>query len=94
MPSSPTAAVAASRICWVISSRPIWIGTRISSSSRPVVAVSSGSRLLLRTISIRSCRATAFRVSPSRMSSSLDWAPRSSRNRWKKSNGSVMRQRA
>jgi len=57
----------------------------------PVAVVSTGSRLLVRTISIRSCRATALRVSPSRMSSSRDCAPRSSRRRWKNSSGSVMR---
>ena len=71
--------------------------TLAMASAEPMPSSSSVTwkgRLLERTTSMRSKEATALRVSPSTMSSSRLWPPRSSRTAWKKRRGSAMRQRA
>ena len=100
MPKSAVRSWAAARMSRRILSRPVTISSRPpAASSRPPEASgydssAAASRFELRITSIKSWFAIALRVSPSRMSSSRDCAPRSSFSRWKNSNGSEIRQRA
>ena len=95
MPNSGVIRAAFSRMIWAILLRPTATGAMASADPMPASSsVNWKGRLLERTTSIRSKEATAFRVSPSTMSSSRLWPPRSSRTAWKKRRGSAMRQRA
>ena len=95
-PNSGVIFAARSRMRCAILSRPVAIE---ATGSAPVPVPCSSSivaneRLLERTISMRSKDATALRVSPSTMSSSRLWAPRSSCTAWKKRRVSLIRHRA